>query len=209
MITDPEFSDIGKDKSKPRTVWRWARCLVVYPLLGFAGCHMLLTGSPIPLWHTERLDRPVPVKEVTEKSLFLADGRSVTLPFIKRLPLNDPVFLKALKHGVEVGQDGEGVGLLTVYPFCGNDPYHWQTKRINLSDLAGFLDPNGIDDSIVHPDEIKLLKENEDRSLDHHGLPFMVMVRAYKLRQIYEAAKRNVEQEPCLIRSFSLEQIDQ
>ena len=115
---------------------------------------MLLTGSPIPLWYTERLDHPVVVKEVTDKTLVLADGRSVLLPFIKRLPRNDPVFLKALKHGVEVGQDGEVVGLITVYPFCGNDPYHWYTKRINLSDLAGFMDPDGIDDSIVLPTEL-------------------------------------------------------
>ena len=105
MVVDPEFSDIGKDKSKPKTR-RWARWLLVYPLLGLAGCHMLLTGSPVPLWYTERLDHPVVVKEVTDKTLVLADGRSVALPFIKRLPVNDPVFLKALKHGVEVRQDG-------------------------------------------------------------------------------------------------------
>ena len=209
MVVDSEFSDIGRNKSKPRTGWFWARWLLVYPLLVLSGCHMLLTGSPIPLWRTERLDHPVVVKEVTEKVLGLADGRSVPLPFIKRLPVDDPVFLKALKHGVEVGQDGEVVGLITVYPFCGNDPCHWYTKRINLSDLAGFMDPDGIDDSIVHPEAIKFLKENEDTSLDRHGLPFMVMRRAYKVRQIYEAAESRVEAEPCLIRSFSLEQIDQ
>ena len=92
---------------------------------------------------------------------------------------------------------------------CGNDPCHWYTKRINLSDLAGFMDPDGIDDSIVHPDEIKLLKENESRSLDRHGLPFLVMHRAGKVRFIYEASQCRVEQEPCLVRSFSRVQIDQ
>jgi len=208
MITDPEFSEIGKDKSKPSTGWRWARWLLVYPLLGLSGCHMLLTGSPIPLWYTERLDHPIVVTKLTDKNLVLADGRSVPLPFVKRLPVNDPIFVKALKHGVEVGQDGEVVGLLTVYPFCGNDPYHWQTKRINLSDLAGFMDPDGIDDSIVHPDEIKFLKKDEDRSLNSHGLPYLVLHRAYKVRQTYEAAKSRVEQEPNPIRSFSREQVD-
>jgi hypothetical protein len=208
MYADPDFSDIGKDKSKPRKVWPWARWLLVYPLLGFAGCHMLTTGSPIPLWYTERLDRPVSVRELTETSLVLADGRSVTLPFIKRLPVNDPVFLKALRHGVEVGQDGEVVGLLTVYPICGNDPYHWYTKRIDLSDLAGFVDPDGIDDSIVPAEAITDLKENEGRALDSHGLPFFVMGKAHKMRLIYEAAKSRVEGQPNPKRSFSREQLN-
>jgi hypothetical protein len=210
MIADTEFSDIGKNKSNPSTVWRWARWLLVYPLVGLAGCHMLLTGSPIPLWYTERLDHPVVVKEVTDTSLVLADGRSVPLPFIKRLPKNDPVFLKALKHGVEVKQDGEVIGILKVGRMCANgDPFVWVGRRINLSDLAGFMDPDGIDDSIVLPEEIKSLKENESRSLDRHGVPYMVLHKTHRLRQIYEAAKSRVEQEPNLIRSFSREQIDQ
>jgi hypothetical protein len=208
-MVDPDFNDVGKSKSRPRTGWRWARWLLVYPLLGLAGCHTLLTGSPIPLWYTERLDHSVVVKELTDKGLVLADGRRVALPFIKRLPVNDPVFLRALKYGVEVGQDGEVVGILKVHRTCGNDPVWWMNKRINLSDLAGFMDPDGIDDSIVHPDEIKFLKENESRSLDRHGLPYMVLHKAYKMRQIYEAAKSRVEQEPNPTRSFSREQIDQ
>ena len=209
MIVDPDFSDIGEGKSKPKTARSWARWLLVYPVLGFAGCHMLLTGSPIPLWYTERLDHPVLVKALTDKTLVLADGRSIALPLIKRLPRNDPVFLRAVKHGVEVGQDGEVVGLLTVYPFCGNDPYRWYTKRIDLSALAGFMDPDGINDSIVHPDKIKLLKENESRSLDRHGLPFDVMGRIRHMQAIYRAAISRVKEQPNLIRSFSVEQFDQ
>jgi hypothetical protein len=146
---------------------------------------------------------------VTERSLVLADGRSIALPYIKRLPRNDPVFLKAVKHGVEVGADGEVIGLLTVYPFCGNDPYHWYTKRIDLSALPGFMDPDAIDDSIVHPDEIKLLKETESRSLDRHGLPFDVMGTIRHMQGIFRAAKSPAEEQPNLIRSFSVEQIDQ
>ena len=196
MITDPEFSDIGKDKSKPKTGWRWLRRLLLYPLLSLSGCHTLMTGSPIPLWYTDRLDHPVRVDELTDKTLVLADGRSVILPFIKCLPMNDPVFRKALDHGVEVGQDGEVVGLLKVHRNCGNDPCLWYTMRINLSDLAGFMDPDGIDDSIVLPEEITSLKENENRSLGRHGLPYMVVHRAYRVRQIYKAAKSRVDQEP-------------
>jgi hypothetical protein len=169
---------------------------------------MLLTGSPIPLWSTERLDHPVRVNALTDKALVLADGRSVPIPFIKRLPVNDPVFLKSLEHGVEVGRDGEVVGLLTVYGVCGNDPYHWYTKRVNLSELAGFIGPDGIDDSIVPADEIKFLKEYESRSLDRHGLPFDVMGRMRHMRGIYRAAKSTTEQKPNRVRPISRERID-
>ena len=209
MIIDPEFSDIGKAKSKPRTAWSWARWLLIYPLLGLAGYNVLMTGSPVPLWYIERLDHPVVVKEVTDKTLILADGQSVALPFMKRLPKNDPVFLKALKHGVEVGQDGELVGLIRDCRTCGNDPFVWRDRRISLSDLAGFMDPDCIDDSIVPVEVIKDLKENESRSLDHHGLPFLLLSKAHKMRSIYEASKRRVEKQPYLIRSLSWEQIDQ
>ena len=209
MVVNLEFNRHWEEPSKPRGEWRWVGRLFVYPLLGLAGCHMLMTGSPIPLWYTERLDHPVVVKEFTDKSLVLADGRTVSLPFIKRLPKNDPVFLKALKHGVEVDQDGGVIGILKVHRNCGNDPVWWINKRINLSDLAGFMDPDGIDDSIVQPDEIKFLKENESRWLDRHGLPYMVLHKAYKMRQIYKAARSRVEPETNPIRSFSREQIDQ
>ncbi len=209
MITDPEFSVIGKGKSKHRTVWCWLRWLLVYPLLGLAGCHMLMTGSPVPLWYSDRLDHPVVVKSLTDKTLVLADGRSVSLPFIKRLPRNDPVFLKALKHGVEVGQDGEVVGLIRDYRTCGNDPFVWRDRRINLSDLAGFMDPDCIDDSIVPVEVIKDLKENESRSHDRHGLPFLLVSRVSKVRQIYEASKNRNNEQSHVIRSFSREQIDQ
>ena len=157
---------------------------------------MLMTGSPVPLWYTERLQHPVAVKEVTDKTLILANGRSLSLPFIKRLPRNDPVFLKALKHGVDVGRDGEVVGLITVYPSCGNDPYHWYTFRINLSDLAGYMDPDGIDDSIVHPDEIVWLKKNESRTLDRHGLPYFVMNKAHKMREDLPSEQEQAQRAP-------------
>jgi hypothetical protein len=115
-----------------------------------------------------------------------------------------------MEHGVEVGQDGEVAGLITTYPLCGNDPYLWYTKRINLSDLAGFMDPDGIDDSIVHPDEIEFLKENESRSLDRHGLPFSLMSKAGKMRSpCTRRVEAGVNEQPYVIRSFSREQIDQ
>jgi hypothetical protein len=203
MVVDPEFSAVGKDESKLKTRRPWLRRLLVYPVLALSGCHLLVTGSPIPLWYSEHLDHPVVVKEVTDRTLILADSRRVSLPFIKRLPKNDPVFLKVLEHGVEVGRDGEVVGLITIYPYCGNDPYHSRTFRINLSDLAGYMDPDEIDDAIVPVAAIEDLKENENRSLDHHGLPYFVMNKSRKMREIYEAAKNRSIEQPFLIRSFS------
>ena len=92
---------------------------------------------------------------------------------------------------------------------CGNDPFVWIARRINLSDLAGIMDPDAIDDSIVHPDEIKHLTENESRRIDRHGLPSDVMGRIRHMRGIFRAAKSPAEGQPNLIRSFSVEQISE
>jgi hypothetical protein len=110
--------------------------------------------------------------------------------------------LTALKHGVEVEKNGEVVGLITIYPYCGNDPYRWRSERINLSDLAGYMDPDGIDDSIVSVEVIRDLKVNENRSLDRHGLPYCLMTGVSKVRQVYNG----VNEQPNLIRSFSVDQ---
>jgi hypothetical protein len=118
------------------------------------------------------------------------------------------VFLKALKYGIEVGQDGEVVALITVYPYCGNDPYHWCTFRINLSDLVGYMDPDGLDDSIVPLAAINDLKENESRWVDGHGLPYYLMNKARKMREIYEESKSRKYEQPSLIRSYSREQME-
>jgi hypothetical protein len=140
---------------------KWIRLLVLYPALIFGGCHFLMTGSPVPLWHIEELDSPVPVRSVTDRHLVLADGRTVPLPFIESVPHDDPLFRAALADGVEVNRDGEIYGLMWADRLCGNDPVAWRKVRVNLSDLAGALDPEGIDDSIVPPDAIAHLAEHK------------------------------------------------
>ena len=189
MVIDPYFTDSGKTKAVPyRCRWR-LRGARDYPLPALSGCHMLMTGSPVPLWHIERLDHPVSVRSVGEDALILADGRRVKLPFIKRLPKGAPVFLRALAHGPEVTPGGEVFGLIDPPRMCGNDPVVFYRERINLSELAGLLDPDGIDDSIVHPDEIQFLKETCTRTADRHGMPFNIMRQARRLQRIYEFAK--------------------
>jgi hypothetical protein len=53
---------------------------------------------------------------------------------------------------------------------------------------------------------IKDLKENENRFLDHHGLPYFLMTGVSKVREIYEASQNRANEQQDLIRSFSVEQ---
>ena len=121
---------------------------------------MLGTGSPIPLWHIERLHGAVEVKAIGDEALELKDGSTVRLPFIKRLPRTDPLLAKAVSRGVEVGQGGVVYGLVEPTRMCGNDPVVYYRVRVNLSELVGVVYPDGIDETIVHPDRIKDFKEN-------------------------------------------------
>ena len=99
---------------------------------------MLGTGSPIPLWHIERLDHPVgEITAIGDEALELKDGSTVRLPFIKRLPRTDPLLAKAVSRGVEVGQGGVVYGLVEPTRMCGNDPVVYYRVRINLSELDG------------------------------------------------------------------------
>lgn len=138
---------------------KWLRRLLLYPLLCVAGCHTLLTGSPIPLWYVEELEHPEPVMAVADSALILANGAHVELPFIRKLPTDHPVFDEAVQHGVDVHSNGEVVGLLRVQRICGNDPVVFRRVRVNLSDLAGVLNPSGIDPDVVPPDVIDLYEE--------------------------------------------------
>lgn len=69
-------------------------------------------------------------------------------------------------------------------PSASTGPFtlHWNSEIelaiLRLEAEALIMAPNlpaGIDDSIFFPDEIKLLKENESRSLGRRGIPYMVL----------------------------------
>ncbi|HUG70948.1 MAG TPA: hypothetical protein VMM76_24580 [Pirellulaceae bacterium] len=88
---------------------RWTKYvlrLVLYPMLVFGGFHTLLTGSPIPLWHIERLNNAVAVTSATVSHLALADGRQIALPFITQLPHDNPLFQASISDGIELNEDG-------------------------------------------------------------------------------------------------------
>ena len=134
------------------------------------GLHTLMTGSPIPLWHIETLVSPVAVQSVEADELVLEDGRHIRLPLMSSLPKSNPLFLAAIREGVEVREDGEVMGLVWVDRSCGHDPFVWTKYKINLSELAAGLEPNGVDSSIVHPEAIQLLAEC-DRIESRKGHP--------------------------------------
>lgn len=145
---------------EPRfNVWTWVRRLAIYPpLIAMLGSCVFL-GTPIPSWHYEELKDPVDVVRVEADHLTLADGRQLRLPCIAELPIESPIFLAALGDGVEVAPNGQVVGLIEVTRTCGLDPCIWQRLRVNLSELAGTLHPDGIDRTIVPREEIEHLAD--------------------------------------------------
>ena len=142
------------------------RWLLFYPLLIVGGCHMLLTGSPIPLWHIETLDAPVLVSAATEDHLVLQDGRTITLPFIKTIPHDNPLFKTAIANGIEITGDGEAFVLMWSDRSCGNDPVVWRRLRVNLSNLAGALEPDSIEAAALHPESLSHLKKHNQIEKD-------------------------------------------
>ena len=167
---------------------RWLRWLLVYPLLIVGGCHTLMTGSPIPLWYLEKLDSPAQVSATTEDSLVLQDGRTITLPFNKRIPHDNPLFKAAIANGIEITSEGEAFGLMWSDRFCGNDPVVWRRLRVNLSNLAGALQPDGIDDTALHPETLSFLAENKRINLSEmkssHDRGHLTMWDGMKMRII-------------------------
>ena len=157
----------------------WAKYgrIVVCVVLSLGACLTLLTGSPIPLWHIETLNDPVTVTSVTESQLVLEDGQGIALPYITAIPHDNPLFQTAISEGIEIDADGNAFGLMRLDRGCGNDPVVWYKVRVNLGDLAGALNPSGIDQSIVHPDAIAFLEE-------HKRIDFSESSRSHRKRHL-------------------------
>lgn len=134
------------------------RRFVLYPLLGIWAAVTQLTGNPFPTWHLESLNSPIAIKSVKADGLLLADGRTIKLPFVKRIPADDPLMLAAVEHGIEIADDGKVFGLLSVKRSCGYDSL-WIRRRVNLASLAAILLPNNLDDSQVSPEVVEYILE--------------------------------------------------
>ena len=72
--------------------------------------------------------------------------------------------------------------------------------RIDLSELAGLLDFDGIDDSILTPEVIQDIKDQCAWIPDRHGLPMDVIGHARHLGRILETAGERLkpDQSPSL-----------
>ncbi|MFH0880243.1 MAG: hypothetical protein V2A34_11065 [Lentisphaerota bacterium] len=103
-------------------------------IIGLMGLHWYLTGSPIPLWHMERLHQPAPVASFTTNSITLADGRILSAPELSIIPVC--VASNLFQHGVEIDPRGEIFVLAVFRPWCGNDPYRYISRRVTLKKEA-------------------------------------------------------------------------
>lgn len=140
---------------------RWVRRVVVGLVSVIVGSQLLLWSLFVikPLRHVESLTNPRRVSEVAADALILADGTRKPLPYVKRLPVGDPIFLAAIKDGVEIDGKGDVFGLVTVYPSCGMTFWGDSTIRCNLSELTGALDPGCLDDARVPGEVVEYLRE--------------------------------------------------
>ena len=154
------------------------RNIAIVLALLYCGFNLLLTGFPFPIYHIERLRSPVAVKEVDKDALQLADGRRVPLPLIKEIPADDAVFNMALRHGVEVTDSGDVLGLVRWPRFCGNDPVIYNLRRIDLTELAAALHPAGIDDEVVPAADVSRLVASQSSWGTNGRLP------VYALREV-------------------------
>lgn len=143
-----------------RTDW-----IIVCSIVSVAMINFSLTGAMIPLWSVERLESPCVVKSIGNSDLELEDGRRIGLPFIKTLPRNNPLFEKAVSSGIEISPQGDAYGLMWQERSCGLDTYVWRKVRVNLSELAAALHPDGIDDSLIHPEAIAFIREHKSIDL--------------------------------------------
>lgn len=185
----------GSD-SRNFTWWRGVRWFVLYPVLVFCLFHGLLTGSPIPLWHLESLDNPVEVSSITERQLVLGGGTKLSLPYIEEIPVDDRLFRAAISEGIEIKPDGNVIGLIWVDRICGNDPYVGRRLKVNLSYLAGAINPLGIDDDIVPRDvqEFFLDRRIDSKTGRSHKRQHLDSFDFTKIRRIKEQIEYSIAQ---------------
>jgi hypothetical protein len=107
------------------------------------GIGFVLSLLPITRQHIDELDNPKTVSQIYPHGILLQDRTFVELPNITEIPVKSSVFQAALKQGIEMNQDGNVYGILKLWHSCGNDPIRLDLRKVNLSDLAAFLHPNG------------------------------------------------------------------
>lgn len=157
--------------------------LIYWPLVLvgiFLAFHLLLTGSPIPLWITDSLHSPKAVSAIDDHIIKTTDGGQIHLPYAARIRERPPLAEDILKHGVELSSSGEVYGLIRIHHWCGNDPVRYHLARVSLLSLAALLeyDPGmhasnrRIDPGTLHflrlpPEEIKEIFSEKSTPPNH------------------------------------------
>jgi hypothetical protein len=169
------------EPANQKTAKLWKRLLracarvLLLLLLVLSGCHFMLTGSPMPLFRIDRLRNAQRVAGIDGDAIILASRergqQRATLPFINGIPTN-AVFKAALKRGVELdASSGRAYGLLKIWHWCGNDSMRYDLRRVDLSALAGVLNPDMIaistNDVFTHS-MLKNLRDYRPKHLDEY-----------------------------------------
>lgn len=101
---------------------------------------ILLTGSPVPLFHCEGLRNPSHVVGISGNKFILEDGRTAILPAVSYIPSNI-VMMTAIRDGIQIEDDGTIFGRMRLHHWYGSDPTLYDKRLVNLSCLAVVLDP--------------------------------------------------------------------
>lgn len=86
----------------------------------------------------EVLQAPRMVRQITAEGLLLENGSLVKIPYVQNIPTDLPVLVAATQRGVEIDKDGQVIGLIKVWHWCGNDPIRSHVGRIELTGLLLF-----------------------------------------------------------------------
>jgi len=122
---------------------------MLFASIFFLGGHytfFLTTRRLFPIHKIERLNSPIRVIQWSEAGLRLSDGRLLSLPGIKKLPLTSLALAEATRAGVEITIDGRAIGLMEIHHWCGNDPVRKHVARVDIAHLLRFLrqgEPSG------------------------------------------------------------------
>lgn len=186
-------------QSRPdRNFRKYFYWLGLYPLIGLCSLHLLMTGSPIPLWHIESLDSPIKVSKAKSDVLLLENGSSLKLPNINTIPHTNPLFQAAISEGIEVDPEGKVFGLLWMSQYCGNDPIKWRRLKVNLAELSGLLKPDGMSEEILPVSELNFFQERTDSlQSGRRGLKISVFdnIQMRQIRKLIEYRESNENQE--------------
>jgi hypothetical protein len=131
------------------------------------GIWLVLVSFLITRQHIDELDNPKTVSQIYPHGILLQDGTLVELPYITEMPVKSPVFQAALKHGIEINQDGNVYGILKLWHYCGNDPIRLDLRKVNLSDLAAFLHPKGATEK--YSVELYIQDDNALKYFNHYS----------------------------------------